>query len=273
MKRINIESIEEPSERFVIYTAIANGYDFLRPAPKNLPDVDFICFTDDVGNKMRKGWTLRAFPQSQGLDHTRKCRNVKLRPHLYLSDYKYTLWIDANILVKPGVKNYISDFIISQNTLATFKHPFRNCIYEEAMVCKKENRDDHSSIDKLTIYLRSKKYPQNLGLIESNVLFRSTHDNLLTSAMEMWWEMVLKFSKRDQLSFNYVAWKMQLPYVYINGSTRTNDGCFKLQSHRTGTVKDLYYWLEANNSSIVTQMSYLVLSTLKKRYVERKRSE
>jgi hypothetical protein len=33
--------------------------------------------------------------------------------------------------------------------------------------------------------------------------------------MEKWWEMILNYSKRDQLSFNYIVWKYKLNYTTL----------------------------------------------------------
>lgn len=52
--------------------------------------------------------------------------------------------------------------------------------------------------------------------------------------METWWEIVLNESKRDQLSFNYAAWKHQFEAIeLINGDVRTgNPWFYTLGSHR-----------------------------------------
>ena len=41
--------------------------------------------------------------------------------------------------------------------------------------------------------------------------------------MEKWWNEVKYNSKRDQLSFNYVAWKQNLKFNYIDGDLRNNE--------------------------------------------------
>ena len=42
-------------------------------------------------------------------------------------------------------------------------------------------------------------------------------------AMEDWWTEIKYGSKRDQLSFNYVAWKNDLKFNYIDGDSRKNE--------------------------------------------------
>ena len=40
--------------------------------------------------------------------------------------------------------------------------------------------------------------------------------------MEEWWNEIKYYSKRDQLSFNYVAWNQNFNFNYIPGQTRNN---------------------------------------------------
>ena len=41
--------------------------------------------------------------------------------------------------------------------------------------------------------------------------------------MEDWWTEIKYGSKRDQLSFNYVAWKNSLNFNYMDGDSRNNE--------------------------------------------------
>jgi hypothetical protein len=41
--------------------------------------------------------------------------------------------------------------------------------------------------------------------------------------MEDWWTEIKYNSKRDQLSFNYCAWKNGLKFNYMDGDSRDNE--------------------------------------------------
>ena len=41
--------------------------------------------------------------------------------------------------------------------------------------------------------------------------------------MEDWWTEIKYGSKRDQLSFNYSAWKLGIKFNYILGESRDNE--------------------------------------------------
>ena len=73
-------------------------------------------------------------------------------------------------------------------------------------------------------------YPQNNGLGFTCGLVRYHNRPILKNAMEMWWTEIKYGSKRDQLSFNYVAWKNKLNFVYLPEDGR-DDGIITHKSH------------------------------------------
>ena len=73
-------------------------------------------------------------------------------------------------------------------------------------------------------------YPRNNGLIVSGILLRKHNEEDVKVTMEKWWEELKYGSKRDQLSFDYSAWKTDLKFNYISGDIRNNK-YFHLLSH------------------------------------------
>ena len=63
-----------------------------------------------------------------------------------------------------------------------------------------------SVIDSHMLLLRSLNYPQSNGLTENSMIYRRHHNEQLKEVMEDWWWWVSNYSRRDQLSFNYVIW-------------------------------------------------------------------
>ena len=66
-------------------------------------------------------------------------------------------------------------------------------------------------------------YPQNNGLITGMVILRRHNEKDCIETMEDWWTEIKYNSKRDQLSFNYCAWKNDLKFNYIEGDSRDNE--------------------------------------------------
>jgi len=204
----------------VIYTAIFGKYDKLKK-PKVIPEgFDFICFTDqDLENKT---WQIRKV-EKEFEDPTRCARQIKVRPHKYLSEYEYSIWTDGNIAVN-GDMNTLLDKYLQDYDMAAFDHvcnypDSRDCIYQEAKAILENNKynyKDKEEVIKQQIEKYKKiGYPEHRGLIASGVLIRKHNDSKLIKVMEDWWCEIKEHSRRDQLSFNYVVWKNNFDFNLI----------------------------------------------------------
>ena len=196
-------------KRIVIYTAITGNYDDLI-MPKHINEnCDYICFTDNP-TLVSDFWQVRIIDETH-IDNIRKARKYKVLPHLYLPEYKYSLWVDANFEIIGDVEKYIMEFS-NHSPMLCIIHPERDCIYEEALACINQNKDDKQIIQKQIKKYSHKNYPIHNGLIASGVLFRKHNDPNLTKIMNEWWSEIMTFSRRDQLSFNYVCWDNSFSY-------------------------------------------------------------
>ncbi len=74
-------------------------------------------------------------------------------------------------------------------------------------------------------------YPTKNGLATTPIMVRN-HNHLDTiKHNEDWWSEIKHNSKRDQLSFNYIAWKNQFNFVYLEGDSRNNDYFVSMGKH------------------------------------------
>lgn len=226
----------------VVYTAISNGYDGLRDPLVISEQCDYICFTDNK-NIESSIWQIREFP-NEHLDDVRKCRQLKILPHRYFSEYKYSIWVDGNIEIINNLQELVENQLINSNfDLLTFQHPSRNCIYEEAEECVREKKDNIELIRNQIQKYSQEEYPLNNGLVESNVILRKHNSKELIDVMEQWWEQVKYNSRRDQLSFNYVSWKSNFKFGFLTGSSRSGNDYFRLGKHKY-THKDIYKYFK-----------------------------
>ena len=152
-------------------------------------------------------------------------------PHLFLSEYQRSIYIDGNIeiigdvtlLLKSSLKTY---------SIAVFAHPFRKCIYEEARQCIVDDLDSVGSVFRQIRKYALSGYPSNYGLVEANILIRRHNDLNVIELMENWWQEILENSRRDQLSFNYVCWKQGIAYQSLGLSNiRMDNTIFSLHPH------------------------------------------
>jgi hypothetical protein len=221
----------------VTYTSVFGGYDDVKPL--SLP----------------RGWDFKLFSEKNSLslykDSNRNAKKYKLLPHRYLSEYEYSLWIDGNFTVVGDIDILVEKYLKDSN-IAFFNHQNtaldpRNCIYEEAefiLAAGERNyalkpsrgilayKDNPNTIRTQMEKYQKEGYPANNGLIKGGIILRRHNEKDVIDAMESWWEEVKYNSKRDQLSFNYIAWLHNLKFNYIEGDLRNNE--FFTHSSHTG---------------------------------------
>lgn len=195
----------------VIYTVVTNGYDNIPVHKYIAPDWDYILFTDNkelIKKGRYKHWTVKPIIFNK-LDNVRNSRYPKVNAHIVLPEYDYSLYLDGNIIVNnKNLFNLAEDLISKDVLLALPNHFERKCIYEEAEIVKNLKIDYPKIVNKEMRFLRHEKYPKNNGLMENNIIFRQ--HNKIKPALDLWWFMITKYSKRDQLSFMYALWKTGL---------------------------------------------------------------
>lgn len=135
-------------------------------------------------------------------------REIKLKPHEFLPDHDYSIWIDSNLeLINP-----IFDF---NYDLVTWKHNQRDCVYEEAQECIRQKKDNSEIIYKQIQKYRQENYPEHNGMIASGYMIRKNTEKMRNFS-ESWWNELKVNSIRDQLSFNYVFSKYDLSILLLN---------------------------------------------------------
>lgn len=201
--------IDFNKSKLVVYTALTGNYDELVTPSVINPNFDYICFTDNP-NLKSDFWTIKLMEDTD-LDKIRKARKYKILPHKYLKEYDYSLWMDANFDIIGDIEEYIHRYSVN-NKLLVIKHDIRNDIYEEAAECIRLEKDDPEIINKQMRRYHEDKYPENNGLIASGIIFRNHNNHEIKTIMNEWYHEVYNYSRRDQLSFNYVCWKNNFQY-------------------------------------------------------------
>ncbi len=211
----------------VVYTALIgkNGDRLRQPKwPARDNGVKFICFTDrDIEQTGR--WELRRVSGSDIPNHgattdpRRVARYYKLMPHEVLPEAKVWLWQDACLVLK------VDPLTIFRQAhglpVATFKHPNRDCIYDEHLACLKYRKGEPELMQLQVDHLQVLGYPPGNGLAETSCIVRR-NTNEIRRFNERWWEILKNYSVRDQLSFDFVCWEMGMQYAILTGAKLRN---------------------------------------------------
>lgn len=193
--------------KIIVYTANSGAYDSLRTHSYLSKQFDYICYTDTKVKGLH-GWEIRPMKEFDNKDSVRKARLYKILPHKLFPEYDYSIWVDANWdVIGNSLEKKVLELIKKDSVLAFCPHPDRNCVYDECQAVVDLNKDSRKIVDKQKKFLKEENYPRSNGLYASGFIFRKHNDRKIKAIMEDWWEQIQKFSRRDQLSLNYVLWK------------------------------------------------------------------
>jgi hypothetical protein len=93
----------------VIYTAIYGKKDNLYEPDYVCKDYDYICFTDEPDLYGRsKVWNIVYDESIKHEDPRMNAKLFKIMPHLYLKDYEYSVWCDANQVIHTNINSIMA---------------------------------------------------------------------------------------------------------------------------------------------------------------------
>lgn len=214
----NHVTIQE-GERVAIYTAIAGGYGTLKEPVYINPECDYICFTDNP-RMVSETWQLRPLPIA-GDDYNRSAKQVKVLAHQFLSDYDWSIWVDGKFAITGDLIQLLNEYAVNSNFLS-FMHYRRNSVFADADVIKRAGFEEESVVDGQMNRYRAEGFTDDNELIEGGILFRRHNAPEIIRLMEAWWKEITEYSRRDQLSFNYCAWREGVFCDMIDGNIYDN---------------------------------------------------
>jgi len=209
-------------KKIILYTCIVNN----RDRPKKIEyrdDFEYVMFTDKKEINA-PGWDVRPLVWEHTNDPVRTSRYHKHNPFVLFPKAEYTIWLDATHWAIKSLKP-----LLTNSDLLVMKHFSRNSIKEEIKACV--NMDSLKTMnEQYQKYLRE-GYNDNLGMYSTTCLIRK-NSKKINEFQELWWNQICNFSKRDQLSFPYCLWKIQIKLGIIPGFCRDKESSFfKMISH------------------------------------------
>lgn len=204
---------ERGKAKVVVYCAVSGDYDKLRSHYYLTDEFDYVLFTDSKEIKGKHAWEIKPMKEYDNKIPVRKARYYKMFPDKLFPDYEYSVWIDGKCeITGKSFESRVKEKIQNNVLISSCEPHGRDCIYQEAERCKELKKDDPNIIDKQIKFLKNENYPEHNGLSDTCILFRKHHDPKVKKAMNDWWDMIQKFSYRDQLSFCYVLWKNKIKH-------------------------------------------------------------
>jgi len=222
----------------LVYTSITNNHDNLKLQPTFEEDknavIQYTAYLDknttisSVKSAATSQWRIRP-AVDEFKDPKRNCQAHKVLSHMYTFDNDYSIWIDGSVTLKAPITKLIRDNMDGAD-IALLWHSERDCIFSEAKDCLHFKLDKAETIYEQLEFYRSISFPEHYGLSETPVIIRkNTRD--VAAFNNLWWVTLCRYSRRDQLSFDFVRWTLGISVNHIDGNIHNND-YFELAKHK-----------------------------------------
>ena len=194
-------------KKTVVYTAIFGGKD---EAPKLInkegfdsSNVDFVCFTDNP--QLTSDDYKVVVMERRYSDVTKNARNIKVNGFDGVKDYDVAIWHDSSVQLHCDKIQALSDF--EKDHMISVFHHVRYCAYLEAIACINQDKDSALRIAAQMYRYFREGFPSNHQLHETTIMVLDSRTYFTSQLRHIWWEEILKRSRRDQLSLAYARWK------------------------------------------------------------------
>ncbi len=230
------------NNKIVVYTALVGDYDELKIPECLNPEIDYVCFSNYFYGGPNP-WKIKYIDYFDE-DQTKIARYYKLNPHKLFPDYDIAIWIDATLLIKRGndFKELIEKHTLSNKIVSVAKHPNRPDVYSEAEACMHLKKDTSGIIEKQINYYKKEGLPRDHILAETMLLISNLNNQKTIKFFNDWWNQILTYSKRDQISLSYVLFNNRVsPNILFdeNFNFRFDNKYFKYFLHNNLTNKQV----------------------------------
>ncbi|MDE1996163.1 MAG: FkbM family methyltransferase [Rhizobiaceae bacterium] len=209
---------QENKPDFVVYTCLFGYSEAFADIAYRDRNVDYVCFTDDPELKSET-WKIKYIPKTT-VDSHRISKRIKALPSVFLSEYKKSLYIDNTVVLKTDASNIFQRF--AHDRWVMLRHPWRDCAYDEAKAVIELGYDDPNVIKAQMEAYRLAGFPAHSGLNAGTFILREHQNEVVTQMGFEWLAQVTKYSKRDQLSWNFCAWHQGFDFTSAEDNLQNN---------------------------------------------------
>ncbi len=205
--------------KVAIYRCIFSNYDIILPELKIYKNIDYYLFTDNESLDVYpyKTVVVESEYDSPSLDN----RFIKIILPDLLATYDTTIYVDANIAIVGNFNILISEFCLSNSEIGLFSHPCHNSLEEEVELCIANNKASEEKLRNELNFYSNLDFPYRDNFSENSIIFRRKHSINMNNAMLHWFDLVKKFSGRDQMSLPTIRSQYNLREHFFDFSPRT----------------------------------------------------
>ncbi|CAK9171759.1 unnamed protein product [Ilex paraguariensis] len=212
--------------------AFGGGDDLYQPigmSEASLQKVCYVAFWDEItlaaqeaeGRKIGENhfigkWRIVIVRDLPFRDQRLNGKIPKMLGHRLFPHARYSIWVDSKSQFRRDPLGVLEALLWRSNSvLAISEHGARSSVYDEAKAVVKKNKATPEEVEvQLTQYHQDglpedKRFNGKKALAEASIIVRH-HTPLTNLFMCLWFNEVVRFTSRDQLSFPYVLWRLKV---------------------------------------------------------------
>ncbi|XP_044510064.1 probable hexosyltransferase MUCI70 [Mangifera indica] len=219
--------------KVVVSTCAFGGGDALHQpigmSEASLKKVCYVAFWDEItlaaqeseGHKIGDDgfigkWRIVVVRELPFTDQRLNGKIPKMLAHRLFPNSKYSIWVDSKSQFRKDPLGVLEALLWRSNSvLAISQHGARSSVYDEAKAVVSKHKATPEEVEvQLAQYRRDglpedKRFNGKKALSEASVIVRE-HTALTNLFMCIWFNEVVRFTSRDQLSFPYVLWRLNM---------------------------------------------------------------
>lgn len=160
-------------------------------------------YSANIGNYRPERNDIKVYTEDKLGNPHYSSRLYKCLSHYY-DPGEWSVYVDADIFLPEGMEmKLIAEVAQSGKEVGAFKHPWRDCSYQEGAEVINLKKDTRENVDRTLTYLSLSEWPELSGLAACGVIVRKNIP-AVEIRNQIWWQLICLGSKRDQISFPYV---------------------------------------------------------------------
>ncbi|KAK4429119.1 hypothetical protein Salat_1212100 [Sesamum alatum] len=211
--------------------AFGGGDDLYQPigmSETSLQKVCYVAFWDEItlatqeaqGNKVDENhfigkWRIIIVRDLPFRDQRLNGKIPKMLPHRLFPNARYSIWVDSKSQFRRDPLGVLEALLWRSNDeLAISEHGARSSVYDEAKAVVRKNKATPEEVQvqmeqyRLDGLPEDKRFNGKKALAEASIIVRK-HTPMSNLFMCLWFNEVVRFTSRDQLSFPYVLWRFK----------------------------------------------------------------
>lgn len=230
--------------KVVIITAVIGNREILNDPPTVHNDCEYVAFVDKNYENIKIWRQIIVGNYTENIIYKDRINSklYKVLPEVFLPGYDYYAWVDAAHAYK------ISPIkLIKKNKefhYLAYKHSKRKSILSELFVVTILGYDKFINLYKFFKSYKRSNYSPKTGLFELTAFIKRSEDRTKLASVS-WFEYIIKYSSRDQLSFPIIVSNHNLVVKNLEGEINSgklfgNSDVIQYKNHTSSGSENEY---------------------------------